>query len=116
MTTVISMTFRHGVMETRWLRFYLLRIFLALFEWKAASVVFGTLVNRLSALFASSLVTVPQPARFLISAGAVASPVIWQGSVRRLGAPLILFLVLLLMARLMNLIMLWNNCLPARLL
>ena len=116
LTTVISMTFRHCAMETGWLRFCLLRIFLALFEWKTASVVFGTLVNRLSALFAASLVTVPQPARFLVSAGAVASPVMWPGSVRRLGAPLFLFLALLLMALLMNLIMLWNNRLPARLL
>ena len=32
LTTVISMTFRHCVMETGWLRFCLLRIFLALFE------------------------------------------------------------------------------------
>ena len=58
--------FRHCVMETGWLRFCLLRIFIALFEWKAASVVFGTLVNHLSALFAASLVNVPQPARFLV--------------------------------------------------
>ena len=89
----------------------LIKILLALFEWKAASVVFGSLVNRLSALFAASLVNVPQPARFL-----VASPVMWPGSVRRLGAPLFLFLDLLLMALLMNLIMLWNNRLPDRLL
>ena len=65
----------------------MLRIFLALFEWKAASVAFGTLVIRLSALFAASLVNVPQPARFLVSAGAVASPVMWPGSVRRLEGP-----------------------------
>ena len=105
--------FRHCVMETGWLRFCLLRIFLALFEWKTASAVFGTLVNHLSALFAASLVTVPQPARFLVSAGAVASPVMWPGSVRRFGALLFLFLVLLLMALLRNLILLWNNRLPA---
>ena len=91
-------------METGWSRFYLPRIFLALFEWKAVSVAFCTLVNRLSALFAASLVTMPQPARFLVSAGAVASPLVWPGSVRRLGTPLFLFLVLLLMAFVMNLI------------
>ena len=45
------------------------------FEGKAASVAFGTLVNCLSALFAAILVTVPQPAHFLVSAGAAASPV-----------------------------------------
>ena len=116
LTTVISITFRHCVMETGWLRVCLLGIFLALFEWKAASVVFGILANRLSALFAASLVTVPHPARFLASAGAVASPIMWPGSVRRLGAPLFLFLVLLLMALLMNPIMLWNNRLSVRLL
>ena len=43
---------------------------------------------------------------FLVSAGAVASPVMWPGSVRRLGAPLSLFLVLPLMALLRNLILL----------
>ena len=91
LTTVTSMTFRHCVMETGWLKFCLIRIFVALFEWKAASVLFGTLVNRLSALFAASLVTVPQPARFLVSAGVVAvvaSLVMWPGSVRRLEDPL----------------------------
>ena len=113
LTTVISMTLRHCVMETGWSRFCLIRIFLALFVWKAASVVFGTLVNHLSALFVASLVTVPQPARFLVSAGAVASPFMWPRSVRRLGAPLFLFLVLLLMALLMNMILLRNNRLPA---
>ena len=51
-----------------------------------------------------------------LSAGAVASPVMWPGSVHRLGALLFLFLVLLLMALLMNLILLWNNRLAADLL
>ena len=90
LTTVISMTFR--VMETGWLRFCLLRIFLALFKWKTASVVFGTTA---SVLYLPRVWHRAPTARFLVSASAVASLVTWPGSVRRLGAPLFLFLVLL---------------------
>ena len=65
---------------------------------KDAIDAYGTLVSCLIALFAASSVTVSQPARSLLSASAFASPAMWPGSVRRLGAPLPLFLVLLLMA------------------
>lgn len=44
----------------------------------------------------------PQPSRSLGSAGAVASPAMWPGSVRGLGAPLSLFIVLLLIATIVS--------------
>ena len=48
--------------------------------------------------------------------GAVVSPAIWPENARKHGAPVFLFLVLLLIVILMNLIMLQNNHLPTRLL
>ena len=62
-----------------------------------AVAVSGTYASQSSVLFAKSLVIVPQPAHSLFAVGAVISPAIWPGSVRRLGALCFLFLVLLIL-------------------
>ena len=64
----------------------------------------GTLVNLPSVPSAASLAIVPQPVLSLACAGAVVSPAIWPENARRPGAPLFLFLVLVLMALLTNVI------------
>ena len=82
------------VMVIVWLKYYSIAISRNLVKLMDATAVSGTHANQINVLFAESLVIVPQPVHSLVAAGAVISPAIWPGSVRRLGTLCFLFLVL----------------------
>ena len=93
---VFLTTIPPSVMAIVWLKFYLTVISRNMLKSMDAVAVSGTYASQPSVLFAESLVIVPQPAHSLVAAGAVISPAMWPGSVRRLGALCFLFLVLLI--------------------